>query len=264
LREGIVSPVGTSSIERARRQGAAIAELAHGSSHAHELRRRLFEPLREAVGFDSALVIDGGDGRVTACDKDPEIVARCHAGRGVYGLELAPMEAAASKHGNVCVDADVFTMRERARLRIYQEIYAPQHITSILRIYLRVSDHGSTIVSLARHGRSRRFGSSDAAAARAVAPMLLLAEALCAQRAAASKAPVPRLLGDASLSPRERQVAALVATGFRNREVAVRCGTSVHTVRKQLANVFAKLQVASRTELVARICVDGRPREGWR
>ena len=53
------------------------------------------------------------------------------------------------------------------------------------------------------------------------------------------------------LSPRERQVVALVATGRTNREVAAELHISDKTVARHLSNVFAKLGLTSRAAATA-------------
>jgi len=55
----------------------------------------------------------------------------------------------------------------------------------------------------------------------------------------------------AMLTLAERRVAKLVADGLRNREIAEALGKSVTTVKSQLGAIFAKLQIASRTQLAA-------------
>ena len=57
--------------------------------------------------------------------------------------------------------------------------------------------------------------------------------------------------GWASLTPMERKVVDLVAEGLANREVAERLFISERTVGSHLTHVYAKVGVASRTELVA-------------
>lgn len=52
-----------------------------------------------------------------------------------------------------------------------------------------------------------------------------------------------------TLSPRQRQVAEIVARGLSNNEVASRLGISPRTVDSYLRTVFKNLNVHSRTEL---------------
>ncbi|TRW17922.1 response regulator transcription factor [Glacieibacterium frigidum] len=51
------------------------------------------------------------------------------------------------------------------------------------------------------------------------------------------------------LTPRERDVARLVATGQRNRGIATALGISEGTVKMHLHNVYAKMGLESRTQL---------------
>jgi DNA-binding CsgD family transcriptional regulator/GAF domain-containing protein len=55
------------------------------------------------------------------------------------------------------------------------------------------------------------------------------------------------------LSPREREVATLALTGLRDAEIAERLYLSRYTVKEYLSNVYEKLSVKSRTQLVALI-----------
>lgn len=52
-----------------------------------------------------------------------------------------------------------------------------------------------------------------------------------------------------TLTPREMEVAQLAAQGKRNSEIARDLHISVRTVETHLANIYAKLNVRSRTEL---------------
>ncbi|HEX6274547.1 MAG TPA: LuxR C-terminal-related transcriptional regulator [Polyangiaceae bacterium] len=55
------------------------------------------------------------------------------------------------------------------------------------------------------------------------------------------------------LSHAERVVVAHAARGLSNRSIAVRRGTSVATVAKQLASAYGKLGISGRRELGARL-----------
>jgi DNA-binding NarL/FixJ family response regulator len=56
----------------------------------------------------------------------------------------------------------------------------------------------------------------------------------------------------AALTPRERQVLGLIATGSTNRQLASRLGISEFTVEAHIANVYAKLGVRGRVEAAQR------------
>jgi ATP/maltotriose-dependent transcriptional regulator MalT len=58
--------------------------------------------------------------------------------------------------------------------------------------------------------------------------------------------------GPGALSPREREVARLAAEGYAAREIAARLFIGERTVETHLANVYAKLGVASKVDLVRR------------
>ena len=62
-------------------------------------------------------------------------------------------------------------------------------------------------------------------------------------------------MSDPSLSARltaaERDVLALLLWGLSNAEIALQRGTAVRTVANQIASIFQKLGVSSRSELAA-------------
>lgn len=61
--------------------------------------------------------------------------------------------------------------------------------------------------------------------------------------------PAPRL--DELLTPRQAQVARLVACGLSNKEIGRRLGISARTTKRHLSNIYCKLRVQSGTQLVA-------------
>ena len=54
------------------------------------------------------------------------------------------------------------------------------------------------------------------------------------------------------LTPREREVLTLIASGLTNAAIASRLGLAPNTVGNHISNIFAKLQVASRAEAIVR------------
>jgi DNA-binding CsgD family transcriptional regulator len=51
-----------------------------------------------------------------------------------------------------------------------------------------------------------------------------------------------------TLSPHERAVLEIVATGLTNAEAAQRLGVSVHAIKFHLASIYRKLSLSNRTE----------------
>jgi DNA-binding NarL/FixJ family response regulator len=54
------------------------------------------------------------------------------------------------------------------------------------------------------------------------------------------------------LTPREREVLDLIASGLGNAAIAARLGLAANTVSNHISNIFGKLQVASRAEAIVR------------
>jgi two-component system, NarL family, response regulator LiaR len=61
--------------------------------------------------------------------------------------------------------------------------------------------------------------------------------------------PVSSNTGD-KLSPRELDILRLVAKGVSNKDIALRLGLSLNSIKSYLSTVFSKLNVSSRTEAV--------------
>ncbi len=80
---------------------------------------------------------------------------------------------------------------------------------------------------------------------------LIACEDLCQTAQRSPRLSLFRLPGIARLTRREREVAQLVCEGQSNKEIAQNACLSLPTVKKHLHSVFRKLQVPSRTRLVA-------------
>ena len=79
--------------------------------------------------------------------------------------------------------------------------------------------------------------------------------AVIRQFVAAEEAPIPQMAPPqrdrerSPLSQREREIVALVAQGFKNKEMAEKMFISEQTVKNHLHNIFDKLGVSDRLEL---------------
>ena len=122
------------------------------------------------------------------------------------------------------------------------------------------------IVFLSRTDDPAVLASATRAGARAIvsktAPMTSLLDMIRAvdngsrlqpaaleARIAAGDKPRAEKLSWSALTPREREVAELVAQGLAYREVASRLNISDHTVKNHLRRIYSKLDINSRVEL---------------
>ena len=64
------------------------------------------------------------------------------------------------------------------------------------------------------------------------------------------------------LSDREREIAALVIQGLSNQEIAAQLDVEYSTIATHLRQIFSKLNVSSRYELMRRAWVDGLHPDG--
>ena len=62
---------------------------------------------------------------------------------------------------------------------------------------------------------------------------------------------MPRLRGErpTALTPRQRQIVALVADGWPNKEIAAELGIAVRTVEHTMTDIMTRMRVTNRTEL---------------
>ena len=113
-----------------------------------------------------------------------------------------------------------------------------------------------------RDGRHRPADRRRASRPRAAAPRAWRTRRAwrCAAPACASAAAAPRAAGTeglAALSPREREIAELVAEGLTNREIGARLFLSEKTIETHLTRVFQKLGLRSRAQVAAAVARPG-------
>mgnify|MGYP001248597235 CR=1 FL=1 len=138
---------------------------------------------------------------------------------------------------------------DRRRRMLDAPEWAPMHP------YLRRIQWGDYVATpIPGHGRGGAINCYLTPGARATDGLLRFLRGMASVVAAAS----PPAHDDAVLSrltPRERDVLALLGDGLSNRDLGLRLGISERTARTHVSNVLTKLGVASRTQaalLVAR------------
>jgi DNA-binding CsgD family transcriptional regulator len=133
-------------------------------------------------------------------------------------------------------------------------------LTDQASMYLRDGGRIVAVVVLQRAADEPAITREELAMLRRGQPFLELAYTLGRPRVGERDA--SEALSRYDLTPREADVARLVATGATNAEIARALFMSVATVKTHIVHVFAKLDVRSRTELVL-LLTDG-PEQGPR
>jgi len=229
-RHGCEPQPGASLLRLARGEaGAAAASIRHAVEAAVDVpgpagglsRPRLLGPLVE-------ILLAQGD--VAGARKAADALA------AVAAKIKSPYLAAASAHASGAVllaegDAQAAQARLREAWMLWQQLEMPYE-SACVRVLL-----GEACRALEDRDTARMHLD----AARAVFERLEAAPALAAlERSTADGG------AGGALTPREREVLALVAAGRSNREIAGKLAISEHTVARHVSNIFDKLGVGSR------------------
>jgi len=232
-----------------------VLRVAHESDDGASFSREMLGALRRLVPsaiatsheWDPVLgyrvVVDGADrtdvGPVWALyehvgHQDP-FPARPHRTTG----RVAPL-------GMACRVSDILSLREFRRLDLHAEICRPLGVNHVMKLFFAVGEAGAGFLVL--DSQRRAFSARDRDVLDLLAPHL----ALIRQRhVRLANAGLETPAAVALLSPREREILRLVASGLTNREIATGLFIAPGTVRKHLDNIYAKLGVRSRAQAVA-------------
>jgi len=154
--------------------------------------------------------------------------------------------------------SDVIGRQQYHELPIYREYHRPCGIEHMVDVGLSAGPDRHRSFLLLRGPDVRDFSERDRAVLEMLRPHL---EGLQARAAARRRSwDEPATLGDdnrsrawASLTPREREILALVAEGRTNAQIAARLWVAPSTVKKHLEHIYEKLEVGGRTAAALRM-----------
>ena len=147
--------------------------------------------------------------------------------------------------GVACRFSEVLSLSQFHRLDLHAEICRPLGINHVMKLFFAVGETGAGYVVL--DSERRPFSDRDRAVLDVLAPHLALIRQRHRRLAGSS---LETLAADAPLSPREREILRLVASGMTNREIAACLFIAPGTVRKHLDNIYGKLGVRNRAQAV--------------
>ncbi len=164
------------------------------------------------------------------------------AGRVRAQHAAAPADPPGHAAGDRCAHrlSDVTRLRGFRRIALYGEFFAPAALEH--QLSLGLDGPPGPLVGIWVTGCRRDFSDDE----------LLLAELLRAKLQTGGELAAKRAVARARLTHREREVLDLVAAGATNAAVAEALVVSPATVKKHLDNIYAELDVSSRSAAAAR------------
>ena len=239
---------------------AHLFEIADSSPNVHVFCAEAACVLRRAIRCDclywQRFVLHPDPGHIIYADAsapdDLRIPAQLMCRRAGRYAVASKRVAAILARDECAVARDDWTAQERDRDPLFVEVFRPAHIEDCLTCASSFRGCPTSILGFVRCDRSP-FGPVDRAIAHQIRKHVGLIE--LALKPALSPPAATSSVDD--LSPREGQVARLIASGLHNKEVAQLLGTSLSTVHNQTLRIYNKLGVSNRTQLASRLQSDG-------
>jgi DNA-binding CsgD family transcriptional regulator len=241
---------------------ARFGDAAAKADDLRGLRQSLVEELRAIVGCEIAYW--GESDSAAPPDAFAALAENKHTSEAIdrfahnrlrYDVQSA--RRVARRMGGLVLEEEVIPRSATDRLPLYSEFLRPAGIG--LWLYAELSFRGgpSSVILLSRPASEQSVGLRERTKMQELmAPLALVEAAFCASEPMSQAALARSLDG---LSPRESEVARLIARGLQNKEIAGLLGISVDTVRKQSMRIYAKTGAWGRAQLAARIA----GHDGW-
>ncbi|WP_285101046.1 response regulator transcription factor [Promicromonospora sp. MEB111] len=202
-------------------------------------------PVRVLLADDEPLVRSG---LRLILDAEPDLEVVGEAGDGARAVELAR----SLRPDVVCMDVRMPGVDGLRATELVLRLPQPPRV-----LVVTTFEHDGYVLDALTAGASgfllKRAGADEmvqAVRTVAVGQSLLYPQALRDLVRTRPRATAGAPAGAPALTPREREVLALVAQGMTNAEIAAALVVGVETVRTHVASVLAKLQARDRTQAV--------------
>jgi ATP/maltotriose-dependent transcriptional regulator MalT len=174
---------------------------------------------------------------------------------------LSDLEDHARAQGSPRLTAEALRARARLLAATGEVEEADAAIAEAEAIHRRLEDPWelarTLLVAGEVHRRARRRARARAVLREALETFTFLGARLWAKQAREQLGRIGATREDGSLTPTQREVAELVASGLTNRQVAGRLSMSPHTVEAHLSATYRALGIRARGELGAALAADG-------
>jgi NarL family two-component system response regulator LiaR len=213
------------------------------------------QPIRVLIADDHALLRESMRAVVNGQD-DMEVVGEACDGEEAVSLssdlkpDIAVLDIVMPRLNGIEASKEIKKVSPSTAILILTAYDDVQYVMGLLEAgaagYLLKSARGHDVAAAIRAVR----------AGESVLHPTIITKLLTRGRGAAPGGAGPK--SKESLSDREFEVLRLAATGMSNKEIAEKLSVTVRTVKAHLSNIFAKMNVASRTEAILMAV-----REGW-
>lgn len=223
----------------------AIASIAGEAKSLVEPRLEILDVLSTVVEFDIGVLMSAAPGESWAVASKNVDGAKLAEHYWRYATEL-PRGLIRVLCSGFVSDVDLIDARLRDRIAFYREFSRPAGMRlNLARTW--ACDGRIYVLGLMRG--AGYFRARDVADLNTLFPQLSAATRLTSMVSALIVDGSRAFCEDYNLTPRQRQVVALVSRGLRNAEIANLLGLSTHTVRNCIAGIFTRAHVTNRAEL---------------